>query len=190
MKKRLLYDLTIYKACLVLLLAPPCAAALSTDKDQDIEVEADTAMLDDTRNISIYTGNVVVTQGSMRITGDKLTLYYTDDRELEKTIVEGTPATFRQLPDNSAVYDEAEAKVMEYYESDSLLILTGSAFILKDRNRLTGARVEYDTERSQVLALGSLPETPAATTDSPATGEDTRVRVIIPPREKDEAAEN
>jgi len=190
MKKQPFYSSGLLKAFLVMSLASPATWALSDDKNREIEIEADTAMLDDTRNISIYTGNVVVTQGSMRITGDKMTVYYTDDRELEKIIVEGDLATFRQLPDSSTIYDEAEARVMEYRENESVLVLTGSAFVSQERRRLTGARIEYDTETNQVLALGSLLESIPKAAETDGLDDDTRVRLVIPPKQQDSAAEN
>ena len=85
---------------LLLMLALP-AHALSTDKDQPIEVEADTAELDEVKNVSIYRGNVIVIQGSIRMTGDVMTVYQTDNDDLDHMIMEGNPATYKQLPDDS-----------------------------------------------------------------------------------------
>lgn len=151
--------------------------ALSTDKNQDIEIESDSVYLDDTRNIGIYTGNVVVLQGSIRITGDELTVFYTEDNELDKIIINGQPATFRQLPDNSSVYDEAEALVMEYHESDSMIILSDEARVRQGDRRLIAEHIEYDTELSQVRAKGSQANN--------NTQEDNRVRLIIPGKKED-----
>ena len=49
------------------------------------------------------------------MTGDIMTVYFKDD-ELDTLIMEGNPARYRQLPDDSKIYDEAEALRMEYYE--------------------------------------------------------------------------
>ncbi|MEX2354064.1 MAG: lipopolysaccharide transport periplasmic protein LptA [Gammaproteobacteria bacterium] len=175
MIKRLLTTLKIYS--LLLFCCVPAAHALSTDKDQDIEVEANTAYLDDIKNISIYTGNVIVIQGSIRITGDKMTIFYTGEKDLEKIIMEGSPATFRQLPDNSTVYDEAEALVMEFYETGNLIVLTGQARVSQGDRRLQADYIEYDTELSQVRA-----RTAQSGDDTPRQleTEDGRVRLIIP----------
>lgn len=187
MRKQLLNNLILTSLFLLSLFwASPGLHALSTDKDQDIEVESDTAVLDDSKNISIYTGNVIVVQGSMRITGDKMTVYYTDDREMDRILVVGNPATFRQLPDNNTVYDEAEARTMEYYETSSLLILTEEAFVKHDGNRLTGARIEYDTELSQVRAQSKgIADGNDKVSDEP--GEDGRVKLIIPAKKSEPA---
>ncbi len=146
--------------------------ALSTDKNQDIEIESNSVYLDDTKNVGVYSGNVVVLQGSIRITGDELTVYYTEGNDLEKIIIKGAPATFRQLPDNSSVYDEAEALVMEYHESDNMIVLTNQAKVSQGDRRLMAEHIEYDTEQSQVRAKASLTQDNAQ--------EDNRVRLIIP----------
>ena len=49
--------------------------ALSTDKQKPVEVEADNFNLDDAKKITVYSGNVIITQGSMEIIADKVTIY-------------------------------------------------------------------------------------------------------------------
>jgi lipopolysaccharide export system protein LptA len=170
MKKPSLHNLIL--SSFILAVLSPVLVALSTDKNQDIEIESDSVYLDDTQNIGIYSGDVVVTQGSIRITGDTLTIHYTEDNEIDKIIVEGQPATFRQLPDDSTVYDEAEALLMEYHENNSLIILTNSARVNQGDRRLIAEHIEYDTELSQVSATGTPPNSDST--------QDTRVRLIIP----------
>ena len=51
---------------------PGSASALSTDRDQPINLEADEAELDQTEGVSTYVGNVVVTQGSMKVESDRM----------------------------------------------------------------------------------------------------------------------
>lgn len=154
------------------------ARALSTDKDQPIEVEADTAQLDDLNNVSVYRGNVVVTQGSIRMTGDIMTVHNTEDNKLDYLVMEGHPATYRQLPDKSQVYDTAQADRMEYYEIKNYIILLGNSLVTQEGLRFSGDRIEYDTARSQVKAYG---KPKALTSGSPSTGG--RVKVIIKKKE-------
>jgi len=175
MKKPQLRRLIRINFCLLLGCFSTMLYALTTDKNQDIEIESNSAYLDDTKNLSVYTGNVVVVQGSMRITGDKMTIYYTTENELDKIIMEGKPATFRQLPDNSNIYDEAEALTMEYYESRNLIVLIANARVKQGDRRLVADHVEYDTELSQVRAN-------SGETASGTSSQDNRVRLIIPGR--------
>lgn len=157
------------------------ASALTTDKDQAIEIEADAAELDEQKNVTVYTGNVIVVQGSIRMTGDKMTVYYTDDSDLESVIMVGNPATYKQLPDDSDVYDEAQAKRMEYYSPKNLIVLIDDAVVKQEGLRFSGNRIEYDTENSRIKAKGRA-DSAEKTDESSGDG---RVRITIKPKKKE-----
>ena len=156
------------------------SVALTTDQDQPIEIEADTAELDDQKGVTTYTGNVIVVQGSIRMTGEKMTVYYTKDNDLDTVIMEGHPATYRQLPDNSEVYDEAEALRMEYYGLKNLIVLLDNAVVKQESLRFSGSRIEYDTERSQIRARGQ-----AESDADKSSGSGGRVKITIKPKKKE-----
>ena len=126
--------------------------ALSTDNQQDMEITADTAEMDDAKGISIYRGDVIVVQGTMRITGDIMTVYFDDNDEIELAVMEGKPATYKQLPDNSEVYDEAYALRMEYYLLKDYIILIDEGLVIQEGLRMTGDRIEYDTVTNNAKA--------------------------------------
>lgn len=50
------------------------AWALPTDRDQPIRIQADDAQLDDKNGIATYKGDVIITQGSMKVTGNTVTI--------------------------------------------------------------------------------------------------------------------
>jgi lipopolysaccharide export system protein LptA len=158
------------------------AWALSTDKDQPIEIEANSADLDDEKGVTIYRGNVILTQGSVRMTGDTMTVYFTND-ELDTLIMEGQPARYKQLPDGSKIYDEAEALRMEYYELKNMIILIDKASFKQEGLSFSGNRIEYDTEHSRVKARGSVKQQ-SGSSSSGSSGE--RVKIILKPRKKKE----
>jgi len=158
--------------------------ALSTDQDQDIEIEANSAELDDKKGITIYRGNVVVTQGSMRMTGDIMTVTYTEEDELNTVIVEGKPAHYRQLPDNKDVYDEAEALRMEYYASKDFIVLIDKALIKQESLRFSGNRIEYDTLHSQVKARGKTKTIKESDKARHSSDTDSRVKITIKSKKK------
>src|SRR5210317_1913464 len=84
---------------IVLALAlPGSVSALSTDRDQPINLEADEAELDQTEGVSTYVGNVVVTQGSMKVESDRMVVHL-EDGEIDRIEATGAPARFRQRPD-------------------------------------------------------------------------------------------
>jgi len=160
--------------------------ALSTDKDQPIEIEADSAELDDKKGVTVYHGNVVVTQGSIRMTGDTMTVYFSEDEDLETVIMEGRPATYRQLPDESDIYDEAEALRMEYYELKNLIVLIDNALVKQEEFRFSGNRIEYDTALSQIRAHGKSQTDASEKDGDSAAQKDDRVKIIIKPKKKEE----
>jgi lipopolysaccharide export system protein LptA len=149
-----------YLLSTVFLLAMNNTYALSTDKEQDIEIEADTADIDDLNGITIYRGDVVVVQGSIRMTGHTMTVHFDDNGDMELVIMQGTPATYRQLPDDSKNYDEAEALQMEYYALKDYVILKEKALVTKpDGSTMSGKRIDYDTVLSKVIAKGDKSKT-------------------------------
>ncbi len=155
------------------------AFALSTDKEKDIEIEADSAEMDDLKGITIYRGDVIVVQGSIRMTGHTMTVHFDDNGDMELVIMQGTPATYRQLPDNSKNYDEGEALQMEYYALKDYIILKEKALVTKpDGSTLSGKRIDYDTALSKVIAKGS---TTTAKSDEGKTDKkkDGRIKITI-----------
>jgi len=159
------------------------ALALSTDKQQDIQIEADSAEMDEIKGITIYRGDVVVDQGSIHMTGHTMTVYNDANDETELVIMEGRPATYRQLPDDSKIYDEAEALKMEYYALKDYVILIDEALVTQEGLRFSGSRIEYDTVLSQVKAKGSSKETKVRDEGSKKNSNG-RVKIIIKKNKK------
>ncbi len=156
--------------------------ALSTDSEQPIEIEADFAELDDEEGTTLYVGNVIVIQGSIRMTGDRLRVNFTEDRDLKEVYLEGQPATFRQTPDNAAHDVEGEALLMEYHALKNLLFLIEKAKVTQGERLFQGHRINYDTEKSIITARSSR----AGKADKDERPKETsgRVRIIIPPKKK------
>jgi lipopolysaccharide export system protein LptA len=48
--------------------------AEKADRDKPIELESDTMTSDDSKNTSVYTGNFILTQGTLLIKADELTV--------------------------------------------------------------------------------------------------------------------
>ena len=59
---------------LALACASSVAMALPSDREQPIRVQADSAELDERQGVAVYRGSVVITQGTLKITGDTVTI--------------------------------------------------------------------------------------------------------------------
>ncbi|MEM7465531.1 MAG: lipopolysaccharide transport periplasmic protein LptA [Pseudomonadota bacterium] len=155
--------------------------ALSTDSQQPIEIEADFAELDDQEGRTIYVGNVIVTQGSIRMKGDKLKVLFDADRDLEHVHMEGRPAYFKQTPDGGKEDVEGEGLIIEYFAKKGMLHLIQKAKLTQGARLFTGDRINYDARKSVITGRGE-PKNKAtqAKDDKPKKRE--RIKVIIPPK--------
>ena len=150
------------------------AHALSSDKNQPLNIDADSVEIDDKAGVSVYTGNVTATQGTLVLDADIVTIY-SPKRELDKVVAEGNPARYKQRPDNKDEDVRAKAQRMEYYADKEKLILLEGGHLWQGLDEFSGNRIEYDTRRDVVNASMS------------STGKE-RVRIVIQPRKKDPAA--
>lgn len=140
---------------LALLLGSGAAAARSGDTQQPVHVTADRAELRERAGTSRYQGNVIITQGSMRITADDVEVY-SPNKTLQTVVSRGRRATFDQTMDDGREV-HAEALQMTYDARTRTLLLEGEAFLIQAGNRLDSARIEYDLKTEQVLAGTQAP---------------------------------
>ena len=152
---------------------PLPAMALSSDRDKPMHIEADRAELDDQTGISTYTGNVEVTQGSMTLHADTITVHNLK-RRIIKVVAEGGPAHFKQRPDNQTQDVVAEANRIEYDGGKEQLTLSGGAKVSQAENVFHSDRIVYDIQRNVANAGG----------ESSEMTEQSRVRITIQPDRK------
>ena len=89
------------------------AMALDSDRDQPIQIVADLAVRDELAGETRYEGNVVLTQGSLVITADTLSIRHNTD-EADKIVAKGKPATLVQQPTPDQAPVDASALRIEY----------------------------------------------------------------------------
>jgi lipopolysaccharide export system protein LptA len=140
---------------LALTIATLPAGALEGDAEQPILIEADDVEVLEAELISVYVGNVVVTQGSMRLTGDHVTVYHREDRRPRFVIALGAPAHLKQRLDDDQGELLAFAKRMEYDVDKDELTLIGEGLLIQGADRVTGERIVYDRARAHFRAGGA-----------------------------------
>ena len=158
------------------------ALAEKADRSQPMNAEADALRYDDARQTSVFTGNVVITKGSIVIRGAQVEVKQ-DAQGNQFGTVTGSPAFFRQKRDGVDEYIEGTAQRIEYDSKADTVRFVGSAVL----RRLKGTAVNDETAGA-VIAYNNTTDVftvdggPANRTAANPTG---RVRAMLTPVPKD-----
>jgi lipopolysaccharide export system protein LptA len=152
----------------VSLVFSPSVLALGGDTAQPVSIESNSGFYDDKKGVSIYTGMVVVIQGSMRMYADKV-IVYMKNREIQKLVATGTPVKFQQTPEEGKEDVHGNALTAEYYPETQLLILIEEAVVWQGKNSTASERIEYD-RIAEVVKAGD------------SGSDNKRVHVILQPK--------
>ncbi len=136
----------------LLALASSSVFALATDREKPINIEADKATIDDVKGIAIYEGNVVITQGTIKIKAAKVTLTYTKKQDLKQVVAVGNPVRFQQTPDGKKPDVHARAQRIEYQANNDTLHLVTEAEVWQAKDKFSGHRIRYNTKNGLIQA--------------------------------------
>ncbi len=135
---------------LTLLLWNGTAAALSSDRRQPIDIEADGVELNEAKAQSTYTGRVEIRQGSMHLWADRVLVRHRARRP-QHFLATGKPVRFEQQLDDGGLV-KARARRMEYDISSEEIVLQGQAVLEQGKDRFASDRIVYDRKRGLVKA--------------------------------------
>ena len=146
--------LRIYKlfSCMSV-LAVLTAHALPEDRKQPIDLEAESASYDQNTGISVYQGNVIVTQGSMYLAADKATVYFRDN-QFVKMEAAGTPTRFRYRPSLDRPEIDGTGRKVSYDVKAAEVTVSGSARLIQGGDVMTGETIVYDLNKDIVKVEG------------------------------------
>ena len=136
-----------------LLAASLPALAKTGDTDQPIHIESDQQSLDMQGNIVTFTGNVVVTQGTIKINADKVVVTRPADQK-GKEVIDGygNPATFYQMQDNGKPV-KGHASKMHYELQNDFVVLTGNAYLEQLDSNIKGDKITYLVKEQKMQAF-------------------------------------
>ncbi len=138
---------------LILLLLLATTAGHAADRDQPIRLEADRAQLDQNTGVSVYEGNVVVTQGSMRLAADTATIFL-ENGAFKRVEAVGKPARFRVTPEGQKTPIDGEGRKLEYDVTTGQVVITGAVRFTQNRDEFRGERVVYEMATGRIAAGG------------------------------------
>lgn len=164
-------------------LAAAPVRAEKADRSKPMSIEADQpGSVDLQRQIVIFNGNVVISQGTMVLRADRVELRERPDgyREAKAIGTAERPASFRQKRDGVDETVEGAAERIEFDAKTDTLRFVGNAAVRRLRagvvaDEITGSLITWDNTNELFRVTGG------AVTPSNPTG---RVRAVLAPREE------
>lgn len=138
-----------------LLLAAAATSALPEDREQPIHIESNRAERQERTGLTIYEGDVVITQGSIRVEADKVVVY-TENHQAVRIEATGNPARYRQILEHGDPPVHARSQLIDYRVQEDMLILSRDAHLEQEGSTITGERIEYDLVQEIIRAQGDL----------------------------------
>jgi len=142
---------------LALGLSLPAAAqtvgfgAMGADTDAPVEVTADSLRVDQATGQAVFTGNVLIGQGQMRLSADSVTVVYAEGDQSRIQSMNATGGvTLVSGP------DAAEAKEAVYDVASGNIILTGDAIVTRGESVLAGDRIEVNLNDGTASVRGRV----------------------------------
>jgi len=183
--KRYCARLPLAVAAGILLGAWLPAQAEKADRNKPIVLEADRVTVDDRNKVHVYEGHVNLTQGTLNIRADKIVVSQ-DAEGFQKGVATGGPgglAHVRQKLEGKDEYVDGEAERIEYDGNSERTQFFNRAFVKSGQDEVRGQYIVYDAPTESYTVTSG----PGGTVAKPTPGRDTRVRVVIQPRNKDGA---
>jgi len=155
--------------CAALLTLP--AYAEKADRSKPVNLEADSVTLDDIKKVSVYQGNVILSQGTLMLRADRVQVTQ-NANGLDKVSATGNPVAFRQKVDGRDEFIDGFADRIEFDSPNGQLELIGKAQLRRGSDELRGAQISYNANTEFYKVIGQ----PDAKTPGG------RVRAVIRPK--------
>ncbi len=157
------------------------AQAERADRSKPINLESDRMRVDDVHKTSVFEGKVVMTQGTLSIRADKVTVRQDKDG-YQYGSASGNPASFRQKRDGADEYIEGEAERIEYDgKLDKVEFFNRARLKREPADEVRGNYISYDSRTEYFTVTGG--------NQNASGGPDGRVRAVIQPRNTSEPAD-
>ena len=148
-------------------LAPTLAGAEKADREKETLIVGDHQTVDDLKQISIFTGHVILTKGTIRVTGDRMD-YREDPDGYQYAVVTGSSdslATFHERGDPTKpgveqTFDGVAERIEYDNRNDTVKLFTHAVVRRYEngvlRDEFTGDQITYDARTSHYdLQAGS-----------------------------------
>jgi lipopolysaccharide export system protein LptA len=158
------------------------AAAEKADKDKPTNIEADRMSSDDARRMSIFEGNVVLTNGTMAVRADRIVVRQDADG-FQFATAYGKPVRFRQKGDakggKEGIWTEGEALRIEVDGRNERVELFERARVTRGEDVVIGEYIFVD-QRTEFFSV-------SAAKDAAPSSPGGRVKAVIQPKNRTDA---
>lgn len=132
--------------------------SIRQDTSQPVEVSADTLSVDQETGTAIFTGNVVIGQGEMRLAASRVLVVYSEDQSRIQRLEATGGVTL------VSGQDAAEAARADYDIDSGLVVMSGDVLLTQGGNALTSEQMTVNLKTGSAQMQG-------------------RVRTVLQPRE-------
>jgi lipopolysaccharide export system protein LptA len=163
--------------------------AEKADRSKPVDVEADIVEKDDLKKTTGAKGNVVLTQGTLQVKAERITVKEDDDGYIFAQAF-GTAdkqIAFRQKREGLNEYFEGFADRVEYDNRANTVKLFSKARLKSGNDDAKGEYIYYNSVDETYKLANVAPAENGATAAKPANGE--RARLTFQPKVKDASAE-
>ncbi|WP_414709119.1 lipopolysaccharide transport periplasmic protein LptA [Psychrobacter sp.] len=151
----------------VMLLALPLYShALPSDANQPIKLLADKATYSERTGVTSYSGTVIITQGTFKMTADNITVNLSQGRNINSAVATGRPATMQQVVTQEKGLAKGQANKIDYNAVTGIVTLTGNAKLVQNGASFSGNVIRYSLKDGDVEATA---------------GGSQRVELVFPP---------
>ncbi|GGA49431.1 lipopolysaccharide transport periplasmic protein LptA [Dyella nitratireducens] len=149
---------SVFHPCVALLLLLPWAAHAKTgDRNQPMNTsQVSVNGFNAPNTITTLTGNVVVTQGTMKATGDVAQIYLDGQSQVSRIVMKGRPAHIQQLDDNDHLMT-GEAPTLDYDNINGIAVLQPNAVVTQQGMGDAHAdKLTYNTNTTYFTGTGNV----------------------------------
>ena len=151
----------------ILLFALPIYShALPSDANQPIKLLADKATYSERTGVTSYSGTVIITQGSLKMTADNIIVNLSQGRSINSAVATGRPATMQQIVTQEKGLAKGQANTIDYNAVTGIVTLTGNARLVQNGASFAGNVIRYSLKAGDVEATA---------------GGNQRVELVFPP---------
>ena len=142
------------------------ANALPSDAQQPIRLLADKATYSERTGVTSYSGNVTITQGTLKLAADNITVNLSEGRSINSAVATGRPATMQQVVTQEKGLAKGQANKIDYNAVTGIVTLTGNAKLVQNGASFAGNVIRYSLKAGDVEATA---------------GGNQRVELVFPP---------